>query len=415
MGETRPGTATVAARHDPEAEKLFFEIMSNPMNDDPYSSYHRLRENAPALLLGDGTLVVTRYADCDAALRHRSLGKTDDMRGYLLTPIPEEEFRAAMALLQRSMSFSNPPEHTRLRGVVSSAFTNRHVEALRAVIAERADRMLDALADAPGEDFMAALARPLPVGVIADLLGVPEPDRASITPLFREFAAMAEPVVDAEVFSRAAAAQSELAGYFAELLKHKREHPADDLLSRLAHAEDGLDDAEMTSTVLLLFGAGIETTTNLLGNGLHVLLTHADQFDRLRADPSLVASAVEELLRYDSPVHMDARSVLEPTTFAGAELAPGQNVTIMLAAANRDPQRFADPDRFDIGRVDNAHLSFAAGAHYCLGAHLTRLEARVFLERLLARTSAVGLAGPPRRRAGLGLRGFAELPVTLTA
>ena len=415
MGETRSGTATVTARHDPEAEKLFFEIMSNPINDDPYSSYHRLREHAPALLLSDGTLVVSRYADCDAALRHRSLGKTDDMRGYLLTPIPEEEFRAAMALLQRSMSFANPPEHTRLRGVVSSAFTNRHVEALRAVITERTDQMIDTLADAPDTDFMAALARPLPVSVIADLLGVPEPDRASITPRFREFAAMAEPVVDAEVFARAAAAQAELAGYFAELLKHKRAHPADDLLSRLALAEGGLDDEEMTSTVLLLFGAGIETTTNLLGNGLYVLLTHAREFDRLRADPGLCDSAAEELLRYDSPVHLDARSVLEPATFAGAELAPGQNVTIMLGAANRDPQRFADPDRFDIGRTDNAHLSFAAGVHYCLGAHLTRLETSVFLERLVARSSAVVLSGTPRRRAGLGLRGFAELPVTLTA
>lgn len=415
MGETHPDTATVTARHDPEAEKLFFEIMSNPMNDDPYPSYHRLREQAPALLLSDGTLVVSRYADCDAALRHRSLGKTDDMRGYLLTPIPEEEFHAAMALLQRSMSFANPPEHTRLRGVVSSAFTNRHVEALRAVIADRTDQLLDALAGAPESDFMTALAKPLPVSVMADLLGVPESDREAITPRFREFAAMAEPVVDAEVFSRAAAAQAELAGYFAELLKHKQAHPADDLLSRLAHAEDKLDDAEMTSTVLLLFGAGIETTTNLLGNGLYVLLTHAGQFERLRSDPGLVDTAVEELLRYDSPVHLDARSVLEQTTFAGAELAPGQNVTIMLGSANRDPGRFADPDGFDIGRTDNAHLSFAAGPHFCLGAHLTRLEARVFMERLIARSSAVSLSGTPHRRAGLGLRGFAELPVTLTA
>lgn len=409
MSQVTPDSQVAGA--DPEAAQLFFAIMSDPMNDDPYTSYHRLREKAPALRLPDGTLVLTRHEDCDAALRHRDLGKTDDMRGYLLTPVPEEEFTKAMALLQQSMSFANPPEHTRLRQQFGSAFANRHVELMRAGIAARVDELLDELAAKPGANFMTTVARPLPVAIMADLLGLPESDRATVVPRFAEFAAMAEPIVDAGVFARATAAQQALAEYFTELLEHKRQHPAEDLLSRLAAAE--LDGTEKVANILLLFGAGIETTANLLGNGLHALLTHPEEFARLRADPELVPSAVEEILRFDSPVHLDARTALRPLTVAGVELAAGQGVTTVLGAANRDPERFPEPDRFDIGRADNAHLSFAAGAHFCLGAHLTRLEAQVFFDRLLARSSSVTLDAAPQRRAGLGLRGFAELPVTL--
>jgi cytochrome P450 len=405
----------VVAHADPAAEQIFFQLMSNPMNDDPYTGYHQLRAAAPALLTGDGTLVLSRHADCDAALRHRALGKTSDMRGYLLTPIPEEDFTKAMALLQRSMSFANPPEHTRLRQQVGSAFANRHVEALRDGIAQRVDAMLDALAAQPAADFMATLAKPLPISIMGDLVGVPESDRATVSGRFREFAALAEPIVDADVFARATAAQDALAGYFTDLLATRREHPGDDLITRLGTAQDseGLDQEEIVSTMLLLFGAGIETTTNMLGNGLYALLTHPEQMDRLRRDRQLIPAAVEELLRYDSPVQLDARTVLEPVMFAGVELQPGQTVTTLLGAANRDPERFADPDELDLGRIDNGHLSFASGVHFCLGAHLARLEAQVFLERLLARCAAVTLEGSPQRRAGFGLRGFAQLPVTL--
>jgi cytochrome P450 len=167
------------------------------------------------------------------------------------------------------------------------------------------------------------------------------------------------------------------------------------------------------ATALLLLGAGIETTGHLLANTLHTLLGHPAALDALRADPALIPGAVEEVLRYDSPVQFDARTVLEPVSFAGAELEPGQTVTIMLAAGNYDPARFDDPDTFDIRRTDNAHLSFAAGIHFCLGAGLARLEVQVFLERLLSRHPSVSLAGAPQRRPGLGLRGFERIPVTL--
>jgi cytochrome P450 len=407
---SQPPTAPVGT--DPEAEKLFFGIMSNPMNDDPYTDYHALRVKAPALRTSDGTLVLSTYADCDTALRHRSLGKSDDMRGYLLTPVPEEEFKAAMALLMRSMSFANPPEHTRLRQQVSSTFTNRHVDQLRATITARTDAALDRLFDTPGGDFMTLVATPLPIAVMSDMLGIPEADRDKVAAAFQDFARLAEPIMDAGVFTAAAAAERELADYFCLLLAAKREKPGQDLLSRLAATESALEDTEIVATVLLLFGAGIETTTNLFGNGLYTLLTHPDQLARLRKDPALILTAIEEILRFESPVHLDARTVLEPVTMAGHELPVGATVTTLLAAANRDPERFADPDRFDVGRQDNAHLSFAAGPHFCLGAHLTRLETQVLLERLVARTRELTLQEGRQRRAGLGLRGYASLPVT---
>jgi cytochrome P450 len=241
---------------------------------------------------------------------------------------------------------------------------------------------------------------------------VPEADRDKVAAAFRHFARLAEPIVDAGVFTAAADAQRELADYFSLLIAAKRENPGEDLLSRLAGTEPALEGTEIVATVLLLFGAGIETTTNLFGNGLYTLLSHPDQLARLRRDPALIPGAIEEILRFESPVHLDARTVLEPVNLAGHDLPAGTTVTTLLAAANRDPERFADPDRFDVGRQDNAHLSFAAGPHFCLGAHLTRLETQVLLERLIARTSDLTLEEGRQRRAGLGLRGYVTLPVT---
>ncbi|SNT52211.1 Cytochrome P450 [Actinomadura meyerae] len=415
MTDAPPVAPTTAAGPDAAAERLFQQIMMDPANENPYPGYHELRDRAPALITSDGTLVLTRHADCDAALRHRSLGKGNEIQGFRLRPIPEERLRELMDRLERSMSFANPPDHSRLRRVVSSAFTGRHIENLRPAVTERVDALLDGLAAEPGADFMAGFAQRLPVGVVGDLLGVPEQDRSGFGAKVAALAAMVEPTADADTLGRAITAESELAAYFTDLLADKREHPADDLLSRLVGArdEESLDDAETVATALLLLGAGIETTGHLLANTLTTLLGHPAALDALRADPALIPGAVEEVLRYDSPVQFDARTVLEPVSFAGAELEPGQTVTIMLAAGNYDPARFDAPDTFDIRRTDNAHLSFAAGIHFCLGAGLARLEVQVFLERLLARHPSVSLAGTPRRRPGLGLRGFERIPVTL--
>ncbi|MFI2620616.1 cytochrome P450 [Streptomyces sp. NPDC018584] len=416
MDLTPPAAPAVTARRDEAAEAVFLEIMQNPAADDPYTGYRALRESAPALITGDGTLVLTGHAECDAALRHRSLGRSDDMDGFRVASVPHEQVTEVMSTLKRSMAFVDPPRHARLRRPVSSVFTHRQVQALRPAVTAHADRLLADLDGASGGDFMEAVAKPLPEIVVSDLLGIPEADRPTVLPETQALAALMEPVTDAEVFRTAANALRALCAYFAELLARRRAEPADDLLSRLGTAPEGsgLGDDEIVSTALLLLGAGIKTTTHLLGNGVRALLDHPDQLARLRADPGLIPSAVQELLRYDTPAQLDARVALEPTWFAGVELKAGQTVMTVIGAANRDPARFADAERLDIGRVENSHLSYAAGVHFCLGAQLADLEAEVLLERLIAGTRGFALAGTPRRRMGLGLRGFETLPVAFT-
>ncbi|WP_329213039.1 cytochrome P450 [Streptomyces sp. NBC_01485] len=411
---TPPEAVTVSARADPDAEQLFYALMMKPV-DDPVPDYHRLRELAPALLTGDGTLVLSRHADCDAALRNRSLGKGDEWLKMQLKNVSKDKLRGTMQLLQRSMILANPPDHTRLRGLVSSAFTGRHVEALRPTVTRRTDELLDELADRPGEDLMTLLAVPLPVGTIGDLLGIPGTDRPELIPVIHELGLLMEPAAGSEEINRGVAAQEHLAAYLTGLIAHKRAHPADDLLGRLAAAQtdNALDETEMVATALLLFGAGNTPTANLIGNGLDALFRHPDELRRLREDPGLLRSAVEEMLRYDSPSQFDAFTVLRPHTFAGAELKTGQSVIMLLGAANHDPERFHDPDRFDVGRRRNAHLSFAAGIHHCLGAPLARLQAEVFFGRLLTRFPDACAGGPAQRHPGLGNRGFSHLPVNL--
>ncbi|MFC5754284.1 cytochrome P450 [Actinomadura rugatobispora] len=407
--------APTMARTDPDAEQLLYELMLDPGNENPYDGYRRLREQAPALVTGDGTLVLTRFEDCDTALRHRSIGKSDDVLDLGIGDEAMDRPGTMVDLLRDSMLFANPPDHTRLRRLVSSAFTGRHVEALRAAVTARTQAMLEALAAEPGGDFMDAVALPLPVNVISDLLGVPEADRLAFTPKVHALIAALEPTADRDTVALGERSGRELVDYFTALLADKRARPADDMLSRLvaSHEDDALDEQEMISTALLLFAAGFETTTNLLGNGLHALLNSPDELRRLRDRPDLMPTAIEELLRYDSPVQFSARTVLEPVTVAGADLEPGRLVLTMFGAANHDPDRFTEPHRLDLGRDDGSHLAFASGLHFCLGAHLTRLEAQVFLT-LLVRRYDPAPAGDPVRRPSFTVRGFDRLPVTLS-
>ncbi|MFE5584822.1 cytochrome P450 [Kitasatospora sp. NPDC056531] len=410
-----PAESTTVAQQNPEAEQLYFQLMVAPP-EDPFPVYRRLRETAPALLTSDGSaLVLSRHQDCDAALRHRSFGKGDEWLRLHVKDIPEQELRPVMERMQRSMILTNPPDHTRLRRVVSSAFTARHVEALSPSILRWTDELLDRLAAEPGGDFMTTFAMPLPVNVISDLLGIPEEDRAGIAPAIHDMGLLIEPAAGPEEIVIGARAENSLAGYFAELLAAKRKNPGDDMLSRLTVSEgENLDETEAIATAILLFAGGNKPTANMLGNGLNALLNTPGELERLRADRSLIRSAVEEMLRYDAPAHVDVISVLEPVTFLGFELTPGQTVISMLGSANRDPEAFADPDTFDVGRRENPHLSFAAGLHYCLGGPLARLEGEIFLHRLLDRFGKVAV-GEPKRNPGLGHHGFESLPVTLRA
>ena len=405
---------TVATPAD--AERLFVEVLAGETSTDPYDGYRLLREEAPVFLTGGGILVLSRYEDVFSALRHRSLGRSGE--GVFSAPagkLTENQLRQAMRWWKRSVLFANPPVHTRLRRLISEAFTPRHVELLRTSVAAAVEEALGQLVDRPGADFMRLVALPLPAKVIAGLLGVPEGDYAGFAPVVGEMVEIFESSADTQTLARAVAAQEQLAGYFAGLLAEKRRQPADDLLSRLAasHAADALDHDEMIATAMLLFAAGFETTTNLLGNGLHALLTHPAQAARLRHRPGLIPRAVEEFLRFDPPAQLTGRAVLQPCTIAGQDLRAGQTVLTLIAAANRDPARFTDPDPLDVARDEGPPLAFATGIHFCLGAHLARLEATELFTRLLHRYQRIELAGPPRRRPGRSLRGFAELPVTV--
>ncbi|GAB2839234.1 cytochrome P450 [Actinocorallia aurea] len=401
---------------DPEVDELFKGVFTAPP-EDPYPAYRRLREAAPVLRSGDGALVLSRFADCDAALRHRAFGKGDEQLGFGMAAEIGDEVRKARQRYGRTMLITNPPEHTRLRRAVSAAFTNRHVEELRPQIARRADELLAGLAERPGADFLEGLALPLPVNVISDLLGVPEENREPFTAQVRTMLSLMEADEGADGFRAAMKAREDLGDYFGALLEDKAARPGDDLLSRLATAPEGerLTRDEMISTALLLFTAGFVTTTNLLGNAASALFSRPDQEAILRADPGLVPSAVEEFLRFDSPVQIDLRAVLEETDFAGARMRPGEVVVTVIGAANHDPAIAERPDALDVRRQAPVHLSFASGVHFCLGAHLARVEAQVVLERLYsAAYPSLEPAGDPVRASGLALRGFKTLPVTLT-
>jgi cytochrome P450 len=399
-----------------DAEALLLELVATPEGRaDPYPRYARLRSEAPVHRSGFGFWALTRYEDCQQVLRHPGVGK--DFSGAANSLGLDESQRAQQARFRNdhsNMLVSDPPDHTRLRGLVTRAFTPRTVETLRPSIVTLVDELLDGFGDGEVE-FMDALAFPLPVTVIGEMLGVPPEDRAGLRPLVRAITGVIELVVTPEAMDAATAADATLVDYFAGLVAERRARPRDDLLTQLIEAEDRgdqLTERELISTAILLFAAGFETTTHLLGNGLMALLRHPDQLERLRADRSLLKTGVEELLRYDSPVQIAARTAYEDLSVDGHLIESGSTVLCLLGAANRDPARYSDPDRFDVGRSEGAPLSFGSGIHFCLGAALARLEGQIVLDRLLDRFSTVELVGDrPTHRDSLTLRGLTDLRV----
>jgi cytochrome P450 len=293
------------------------------------------------------------------------------------------------------------------------------MERLRSRIEGIVDERLDVVSDKGDADVMADIAFQLPVTVIGDLVGVPQADREQFPPLVHAFFAAGRPGATAEQMDRADEAGDRLRGYFSGLLSHRRSHPGDDLIGQLVAAQANgaeLSDDELHGTITLIFVAGFITTANLIGNGLLALLHRPGEFDRLWADGSLVPSAVEEMLRYDPPVQMVERQALDDVDLGDQTIPAGATIVPLLAAANRDPQRFVDPDRLDVARPDgNGHVSFAWGIHHCLGAPLARLEGRVVFARLRDRFRRLELLEPdPPRRPGLGFRSLVRLPVRFT-
>jgi len=387
---------------------------------DPYPTYARLRSSAPvyraALPDGRGVWLITRYEDVLAVLKDQRFVK--DWRAALtpeqlaqVPPIPE-----VMKPLSQNMLDTDPPDHERLRALVSKAFTPRLIERLRPRVQAISDGLLDAVQDRGEMDLIDDYAFPLPITVIAELLGVPAEDRNN----FREWS-------DAAVSGNASQEYMEeiliphmqaFTEYLRALFEEKRANPGDDLVSALVRAEeagDRLSEDELLGMVFLLLVAGHETTVNLIGNGVLALLQHPDQLRKLKEDPSLIKPAVEELLRYDGPVETSTERFAREDVEIGGQVIPrGEMVLVVLAAADHDPQRFPDPDELDITRTDNRHLAFGKGIHHCLGAPLARMEGQFAISNLLRRMPNLRLKGSPESlswRPGMILRGLRGLPV----
>ncbi|MGI5238452.1 cytochrome P450 [Dactylosporangium sp. CA-139066] len=400
---------------DVRAEQVFFEFLGNPPDVEPYASYRWFHEHAPVFRGSNGMIVLSRFADVDAVLRHRDMGRGEESVQHL-TDLPPRLLEPVMRRWKRTMVFANPPLHTKMRRKVGAQFLPRHVEAMRELVARRARETMDALADSPGADFVTTVASPLGGAAVADLLGVPEDDRAELARLSPRSMGVFDPMTATSDLEAAAAAEITMADYFADALEERRTAPRDDLLTRLVAPADGdpLEPIEMVAAAANLTNAGNDTTTNLLSNSMYALLTHPEQLRRLREHPELVPRAVEELARFDPPLNLNPRTALVKTTVAGLDLEPGEIVVGIQGAANRDPRRYTDPDALDLGRDEGVSLAFGGGAHFCMGAHLGRLVMSEFLTCLITRFSGAEPAATPRRRPGHNLRGFAELPVRLS-
>ncbi|HKA97369.1 MAG TPA: cytochrome P450 [Streptosporangiaceae bacterium] len=403
--------AAVRARGQGIAREVLAALAAPEGRADPYPLYERLRAMGPAATVPDGTLVVTGYRECSMLLRDHRLHKTPERRladaGY-----PLWQDRPSLRLMFGSIMMLNPPAHTRLRRLVAACFTARRVAGLRPAVERIVADACDQIAG--HSDFVSGFAIPLPVAVIGELLGILGADRPMFADLARDWSAVLE-ALDPQTVSRADTAATVIADYVADLAERRREHPADDLISAMA-ATDGTDRLtadELVTMAALLLKAGCETTAGLLSNGLAALIAHPGQAARLRAEPLLAIPAVEELLRYDSPVQrMSGRSAPDDLTLAGLDLADNQRVLALLGAANRDAAVFSAPGLLILDRAQQAPLSFGGGIHYCLGAPLARLEAQVAFPALLARFPRLALAGEPARREGLALRGHTSLPIT---
>jgi cytochrome P450 len=382
---------------------------------DPYPTYHRLRTTAPVLRTPVGFWLATRYDDCALVLHDRRYGK--DFAGSTVRRSgPEALKEPAVANLARTMLVADPPDHTRLRGLVVKAFTAKRVAEMRPRIEAIVDQLIDRVEAKGRMDLIWDFAHRLPVIVICDMLGIPEEDRQQFFDQSRVNARLLDPVpMSREEMDRANANSLAVGVYFDSLFERRRREPMDDLTTLLVQAEeagDRLSPQELRANVGLLFAAGHETTANLIGNGMLALHRNPDQLERLRREPALIPNAIEELLRYDSSVQLSARVAMQETELGGQTIAAGETVVTLLGAANRDPAKFADPDRLDVARRDIRPISFGGGIHFCLGAQLARLEGEIAFASLLRRLPGLELEGidQPQWRQSFTLRGLQHLP-----
>jgi cytochrome P450 len=407
-----------------ELDEILASIFMTPEGKaDPYPGFAILREAAQIHHSALGLKMATRYDDVNAILRDNRFGRGEQRVDPALFGLTQEEFDERfpdVGGINDSMLELDPPDHTRLRGLVAKAFTPKTVEQLKPEIKRLTDMFLEPL---EGEvDLMPTLALKLPITVIGQMLGVPESDYADLMPHIKiVIRALATFEANLDEFAEIYAASNVIGDYFRELAEEKRKHPDDGMFTDLVHAEeegDKLSERELIASVILLFVAGYETTTNLIGNGTRALLLHPDQLQRVRDDRTLVRPAVEEMLRWDSPVQLTSRRCLvDEAEVNGQRFVKDEEVLTILAAANRDPRAYDRPDDFDVQRSGPAPLSFSAGIHYCLGAALARAEGQIVFDSLLDRYSKIEPAWsddePLRYRDNLVLRGLEALPVRL--
>jgi cytochrome P450 len=391
---------------------------------NPYPWYAALRQHRPVHALAPGVLLLTRHADVSAMYRHRSLSSDKKVEFApklgVGTPIYEHH--------TTSLVFSDPPLHTRVRRLMVGALSQRAIARMQGGLERLVEGLLDDLQDkaARGEtlDLIEDFAARIPVDVIGNLLDIPVVERAPLQAWSLAILSALEPTPSAELLARANAATTAFLDQLRTLVMERRRRPGDpevDILTRLIQGErdeaggtERLSEKELLHNCIFLLNAGHETTTNLIGNGLHALLSHRGEFERLRAQPeALIGTAVEEMLRLESPLQLNNRSCREPIEWAGQTWPAGTLITLGVGAANRDPAVFANPDVLDIGRKPNPHVGFGHGAHACAGMSVARLEARVAIPRLIQRFPALALTGEAVRDPRIRFRGFRRLPMTV--
>ena len=381
---------------------------------DPYPAFAALRAAGEVHWHPDlGLAVAVSHAACSAVLRERAAGR------LWRDKEPVDAFAAFNLLHQNSLLENEPPRHTRLRRLISAAFGRGHTARLTPWVSSLASSLVGSLSAAITEsgsaDLLAHLAAPLPVEVIAELLGVPEADRPRLQPWSNAIVKMYEYDLDPALAAAAESASAEFVDYLRSLAAARAKAPGPDLISDLVAVRDGSDKLttdELVGTAVLLLMAGHEATVNVIGNGVFALLRNRTQWTRLVEDPSLVPTAVEELIRYDAPLQLFERTATAPVEVAGYRLEPGDKIAALLGAAARDPLVFPSPDRLDVGRSPNQHLGFGAGIHYCVGAPLARVEVAAALSALVTRLPALELAAEPERRGEFVIRGLRTLSVT---
>ncbi len=415
----RPGAYDAAMHPEPGPSSSAiagFSLAAPPAGfvDDPYPFYAALRSASPVHALGPGSWLLTRHADVLAAYREpaTSSDKQAEFAPRLGAGTPIYEHHTT------SLVFNDPPRHTRVRRLLMGALNQRAIARMEAPLVALVDELIDGLHDEAEPDLIEHFAARIPVEVIGNLLDVPHAERGPLRAWSLAILSALEPAPPAAVLARANTAVTEFCDCLRRLVADRRRRPGDpeaDVLTRLIRGDaDGeLGEAELLHNCIFLLNAGHETTSNLIGNGVHALLTHREQWQRLVAEPALIATAVEELLRFESPLQLNNRRTTAPVVFSGVELPAGSFVTLAIAAANRDPAVFTEPDRLDIARKPNNHLAFGQGAHACSGMNVARLEGRLAIGALAARLPRLALAGPPERDRRVRFRGFRRLPVHL--